>query len=129
MSKRHKYRSNLEQRVGVTLGDSWGYEDSKLLYEVAHSYTPDFTFQLDDHSRIWVEVKGFFRPGDTQKYKAIRDELKHIKQAVSTDFVFFLQSPRKPVRKGAKLTMADWCEKEGMKWFEDPEVLARYIHE
>ena len=59
-----------------------------------------------------MEAKGFFRVGDTQKYKAIRDSLPKKKQ-----LVFLLYNPNKKLRKGSKMTMAEWCEKEKFKWY------------
>jgi hypothetical protein len=32
--------------------------------------------------------------------------------------VFVLMKPEKKVRKGAKLTMAQWCDKEGILWYD-----------
>ena len=31
--------------------------------------------------------------------------------------VFLLSDPNKKVRKGAKMTMGQWCDKEGLKHF------------
>ena len=59
-----------------------------------------------------MEAKGFFRVGDTQKYKAIRDCLN-----ASQQLVFLLYKPDKKIRKGAKLSMSEWCDKEGLKWY------------
>lgn len=113
------YRSKLEQMVATLLGDTWDYEPFKVYYETKHNYTPDFV-----QGGILVEVKGYFRPGDTQKYKAIRDSLEE-----DQELVFFLSSPFKKVRKGAMLTMSQWCDKEGLKWFIDGEDLKDYAKE
>jgi hypothetical protein len=59
-----------------------------------------------------VECKGFFREGDTLKYKSIRDCLEE-----DQELVFLLSDPNKKVRKGAKMTMGQWCDKEGLKHF------------
>tara|TARA_R110001632_G_scaffold17550_6_gene55504 strand:+ start:414 stop:665 length:252 start_codon:yes stop_codon:yes gene_type:complete len=59
-----------------------------------------------------VECKGFFREGDTQKYKAVRDSLESHQR-----LVFVLMGPNKKVRKGSKMTMSGWCEKEGLSWY------------
>jgi len=59
-----------------------------------------------------VECKGFFREGDTKKYTSIRDSLpKHQR------LVFVLMHPNKKIRKGAMMTMAQWCDKEGIMWY------------
>ena len=57
-----------------------------------------------------VEAKGYFRVGDIQKYKAIRDCLSD-----TQELVFLLYNPTKRVRKGGKLNMKQWCEKEGFR--------------
>lgn len=102
-----KFRSKLEADVGEVL-ECYGfvYEPLKLSYHVPRNYTPDFVW-MD----LIVEVKGYFRAGDTQKYKAIRDSLP------LNTLVFLLQSPGKKIRKGAKMTMAEWCEANEIDWF------------
>jgi hypothetical protein len=57
-----------------------------------------------------IECKGFFRAGDTLKYKSIRD-------TIDRELVFVLSDPNKKIRKGSKLTMGQWCDKEGFAYF------------
>ena len=115
MSK--KKRSKFEENMGEVLeANGFLYEPYKLPYEIKHTYTPDFT--LGD---VIVECKGWFRPGDRQKYKAIRDSL-----GPGYELVFLLQSPLKKVSKGATLTMSGWCNKEDLMWFSDPSALVSY---
>ena len=106
------YRSKLEERVGnILLGDGWEYEPYAKPYKVLRNYTPDFVLPPEKGGQpIWIEVKGYFRPGDTAKYKAIRACYPDI------TLVMCFSHPHKPVRKGAKLTMAQWAEKEGWVW-------------
>jgi GrpB-like predicted nucleotidyltransferase (UPF0157 family) len=132
-SKAPKYRSKLEALVASLLGPTWRYEPFKVAYVTHRNYTPDFVYttkpitqhtrhtESRNHMHILVEVKGFFRVGDTQKYKAIRDALKE-----NQELVFFLQSAKTKVRKGAKMNMGQWCEKESIKWFESVEDLKEY---
>ena len=112
----NNYKSKLEEMVASLLGPDWLYEPFRVSYTTHRKYAPDFV-----RGDILVEVKGFFRPGDTQKYKAIRDSLPS-----EQELVFFLSSPFKKVRKGGMLTMAKWCEKEGFKWFVDGIDLKEY---
>jgi hypothetical protein len=84
-------------------------------------YSPDFVYTYPNGDQILVEVKGYFRAGDRQKYKAIRDCLPD-----NQELVFFLSSPFKKVSKGAMLTMAQWCDKEGFMWFVDGVDLKEY---
>ena len=100
-----KYRNNFEANIGEKLVD-WNYEPYHIPYVTKRKYIPDFT-----KGNILVEAKGYFRVGDTQKYKAIRDSL------FSQELVFVLTNASKKVRKGSKITMGEWCEKEGFKWF------------
>ena len=111
-----KYRNNFEADIGEKLVD-WNYEPYQIPYVTKRNYTPDFT-----KGNILVEAKGYFRVGDTQKYKAIRDSL------FSQELVFVLTNANKKVRKGSKITMGEWCEKEGFKWFtlETLKELKRY---
>lgn len=115
------YRSKLEEMVATLLGTEWAYEPFRIHYKTKHTYTPDFVHDTPV-GEILVEVKGYFRPGDTQKYKAIRDQL----QGTDQHLVFFLSSPFKKVRKGAMLSMAQWCDKEGFPWFIDGIDLKEY---
>jgi|TARA_R100000541_G_scaffold3581_1_gene10842 hypothetical protein len=100
-----KYRNKFEANIGEKL-DDWSYEPYHIPYVTKRKYIPDFT-----KGNILVEAKGYFRVGDTQKYKAIRDSL------FSQELVFVLTNASKKVRKGSKITMGEWCEKEGFKWF------------
>ena len=116
------YRSKLEAMVHHLLGKEWLYEPFKVSYVSQHTYTPDFV-ATGVTKEILVEVKGYFRPGDTQKYKAIRDSLP-----AHQELVFFLSSPFKKVRKGAMLSMSQWCAKEGFPWFIDGVDLKEYAN-
>ena len=109
-----KKRSTLESRVGEILEPAgFDYEAYKIPYFIEHMYTPDFSI-----GNLMVEVKGWFRPGDRQKYKAIRDSMNDI----NCTFVFVLQAPNKRVQKGAKSTMSQWCDKEGIPWYSEHDL-------
>jgi hypothetical protein len=110
-------RSGFEKRMGDVLEPAgFLYEPCSTSYSVPHVYTPDFV--LED---VWVECKGWFRPGDRLKYKTIAKSL------MFAELVFLLQSPLKKVSKGAKLTMSGWCNKEGIRWFSTPEEVIAYV--
>ena len=66
-----------------------------------------------------MEAKGFFRVGDVQKYKAIRDSLRSesVQSGETTELIFVLYNPNKKLRKGSKMNMGEWCTKEGLEWF------------
>jgi len=107
-SKNDYYRSGLEGKVAKLLPKSFEYEPFAIEYVTHRKYTPDFV-----HENILIEVKGFFRVGDTQKYKAIRDSILG-----TGELVFLLADENKKVRKGSKMTMGQWCVKEGIKHFD-----------
>lgn len=114
-----KYRSGMEERVGAVLEPvGFCYEPQSIPYIVKKKYTPDFVY-----GKFMIEVKGWFRPGDTQKYKAIHDSMDF------HELVFVLHNPRKKVRKGAQLTMAEWCEKYGIFWCTEStlDLLVEYV--
>ena len=117
--KNSKYRSSLEAKFASNnSGRGYLYEPFSLPYIMKRSYKPDFV--IDD---VMIECKGFFRPGDTLKYKSIRDSIPEY------ELVFVLSDPNKKVRKGSKMTMGQWCEKEGIKHFTvyEHEKLNNYI--
>ena len=107
-SKKFKFRSNFEHTVSKTLKD-FDYEPFRVPYIVKRHYCPDL---VHGPSGTLVECNGFFRQGDTKKYTSVRDSLPDGQR-----LVFVLMDPDKKVRKGGKLTMANWCEKENILWY------------
>jgi hypothetical protein len=107
-SQRSKFRSLFEKDVSKLL-KGFQYEPFTIPYTIHRNYRPDF---VHSKSGTVVECKGFFREGDTKKYTSIRDSLpKHQR------LVFVLMHPNKKIRKGATMTMAQWCDKEGIMWY------------
>tara|TARA_R100000406_G_scaffold9222_1_gene6165 strand:+ start:126 stop:515 length:390 start_codon:yes stop_codon:yes gene_type:complete len=119
-SKRSRFRSTFEQDVAQIL-QGFDYEPFTVPYTISRSYRPDFVHAA---SGVLVECKGFFREGDTKKYTSIRDSLPK-----GQELVFVLMQPNKKIRKGAKMTMAEWCDKEGILWYniETLEELISYV--
>jgi hypothetical protein len=111
--EKNKYKSKLEEQVAKELGKGWDYELVKIKYTVDRTYTPDFV-----NGRCYIEVKGYFRNGDTLKYKSINDRFK----LNGERFIFCLQYPDKPVRKGSKLTLSGWCDKHGIEWYSAKDI-------
>jgi hypothetical protein len=115
------HRNKFEKAIGEVLeGAGFVYEPFKVPYPMLSSYTPDWA--LGD---ICVEAKGYFRAGDTKKYKAIHEALR----AGGKELVFILQTPLKKVRKGSAITMAGWCNKHEIRWFLEPNDLLMYALE
>ena len=118
----NKYRSNLEFNVSELLvaKDGFTYEPCMYPYQIHKQYLPDF---VHADEKILIECKGFFRSGDTQKYKAIRDCLP------DWELIFILSSLKKKVRKNSNITMKEWCTKEGFMCYTISSVhkLKEYI--
>lgn len=120
--KNGRYRSGLEKKFAETLPRKFmDYEPFDVPYVTYRNYKPDFVYK----NSVLIECKGFFREGDTQKYKAIRDTMAE----EYVELIFVLSDPHKKVRKGAKLTMGQWCTKEGFKHFtlETTNELIEYV--
>tara|TARA_R110002096_G_scaffold97124_2_gene216488 strand:- start:320 stop:709 length:390 start_codon:yes stop_codon:yes gene_type:complete len=107
-SRKSKFRSVFEEHTAEVL-EGFEYEPYTVPYTIHRNYTPDF---VHVPSNTLVECKGFFREGDTKKYTSIRDSLKDYQS-----LVFVLMNPNKKVRKGGKITMSQWCEKQGLDWY------------
>ena len=107
-SKRSKFRSTFEEDVSKILKE-FNYEPFTIPYTIARSYRPDF---VDVSGLYLIECKGYFRDGDTKKYTSIRDSLPK-----EQELIFVLMQPNKKIRKGAKMTMSEWCDKEGILWY------------
>lgn len=121
--RKSRYRSGLEQKFAAALPRRMmEYEPFDVPYVTYRKYKPDFVYK----DKILIECKGFFREGDTQKYKAIRD---CIEQIAGMSLVFLLSDPNKKVRKGGKLTMGQWCDKEGFAHFtlDTTDELIEYV--
>lgn len=110
-----KFKSALEHKSSLLLGEEWEYEPFSIEYVMVKKYTPDFV-----KDNIIVEVKGFFRPGDQAKYLAIKNHLEVTED--ERELVFAFSNPEKKVRKGAKLTMGAWAERHGIRYFSVAEL-------
>ena len=107
-SKKSKFRSTFEEDVSKILQE-FNYEPFTIPYTISRSYRPDF---VDASGLYLIECKGYFRDGDTKKYTSIRDSLPE-----GQELIFVLMQPNKKIRKGAKMTMSQWCDKEGILWY------------
>ena len=119
-SRRSKFRSTFEEDVAKILKD-FDYEPFTVPYTIKRNYRPDF---VHNASGVLVECKGYFRDGDTKKYTSVRDSLPE-----GQELVFVLMQPNKKIRKGAKMTMSEWCDKEGILWYsiETLQELINYV--
>lgn len=119
-SKKSTFRSTFEEDVAKILKE-FNYEPFTVPYTISRSYRPDF---VDPRGLYLIECKGYFRDGDTKKYTSIRDSLPE-----GQELIFVLMQPNKKIRKGAKMTMSQWCDKEGILWYniETLQELISYV--
>jgi len=119
-SKKSPFRSTFEEDVAKILKE-FNYEPFTVPYTISRSYRPDF---VDTSGLYLIECKGYFRDGDTKKYTSIRDSLPE-----GQELIFVLMQPNKRIRKGAKMTMAQWCDKEKILWYniETLQELISYV--
>ena len=119
-SKKSPFRSTFEEDVAKILKE-FNYEPFTVPYTISRSYRPDF---VDPSGLYLIECKGYFRDGDTKKYTSIRDSLPE-----GQELIFVLMQPNKRIRKGAKMTMAQWCDKEKILWYniETLQELISYV--
>jgi len=119
-SKKSAFRSTFEEDVAKILKE-FNYEPFTVPYTISRSYRPDF---VDPSGLYLIECKGYFRDGDTKKYTSIRDSLPE-----GQELIFVLMQPNKKIRKGAKMTMSQWCDKEGILWYniETLQELISYV--
>lgn len=114
------YRSGLEKTFAKEAPRGFfDYEPYRIPYVIHRQYCPDF---VHEPTGAMIECKGFFRVGDTQKYKAIRD-------TIDRELIFVFSDPNKKLRKGSKMTLGQWCEKEGLAYFtvSQMEDLIAYV--
>lgn len=111
MKKDDYFRSGLEKALAKNLPKYFKYESTSLPYVMHRKYIPDFVVDdVEGLKNFYIECKGFFRAGDTLKYKSIRD-------SINGEIIFVLSDPNKKVRKGSKMSMGQWCEKENIKYY------------
>jgi predicted nuclease of restriction endonuclease-like RecB superfamily len=94
-------------------GISWMYESESFPWvPPKKKYTPDFMLYKKDGGKMFIEYKGYLRPTDKTKMKAIRNQYPDL------DLRFVFQNARKPIYKGSKTTYAMWAERHGYLWAE-----------
>jgi len=110
-ARKYGYRSGLEQKLALYLTQlrvKYSYESIKIEWEdlAYRTYTPDFI--LDNG--IIVETKGMFTTMDRRKHIAIK------RQHPKLDIRFIFENSKRKLRKGAKSTYAQWCDRYGFEY-------------
>jgi hypothetical protein len=108
-----KFRSKLEKECSVALGSDWKYEPCRVAYTIRKNYTPDFV-----KGKFFIEVKGFFRSGDRQKYKSIAEQMRF----EGKELIFLMPRPEAKVAKGNKITYTQWCNKNDITIFSTKQI-------
>lgn len=106
-----KFRSGFEKTVygtAVAEGFELDYETIRLSYLVQGNYYPDFVLP----NGIIVEVKGYFDARARAKMIAVK------KANPTLDIRMLFMNARTKVRKGSKMTYADWADKYGFPYAE-----------
>ena len=106
------FRSEFERDVATQLQPfGFDYEPYQVPYIIERKYTPDFVYERGNKSYL-IECKGYFRAGDTQKYRSVAKSIPD-----NQELIFVLMKPNQRVNKATKNTMAQWCEKNNIKWY------------
>ena len=110
---KHGYRSGLEHSLSLYLKDlkhKFSYESIKIEWEDLsyRTYTPDFIL----NNGIIIETKGRFLPTDRRKHLAIKKQHPHL------DIRFVFTNSRTKLRKGAKSSYGEWCNKYGFRYYD-----------
>jgi len=111
-SKHSNFRSGFEEDVAKQLQPfGFSYEPFQVDYIIPRKYTPDFVYEKNGRTYL-IECKGYFRAGDTQKYRAVARSIPW-----TQELIFVLMKPNQKVSKSTKLTMAEWCDKHNILWY------------
>lgn len=105
---RNGYRSGLEEDISLDLtkrGVNFEYEKLKVRWHLVEykTYTPDFKLP----NGIIVESKGRFTASDRKKHLKIKEQHPFL------DIRFVFSNSKAKINKGAKSSLADWCDKHG----------------
>ena len=108
----NEFRSGFEYDVSKQLQPyGFSYEPWQVDYKIERKYTPDFVYERGGRTYL-IECKGYFRSGDTQKYRSIAKSLPW-----TSELIFVLMKPDQKVSKNTKNTMAQWCDKNSILWY------------
>ena len=113
MAIKYGYRSGLEHQLSLYLDEhkvKYDYENIKIEWEdlAYRTYTPDFIL----YNGIIIETKGRFLAADKRKHIAIK------KQHPKLDIRFVFTNSRAKLSKGAKSSYAEWCIKNGFRYYD-----------
>jgi hypothetical protein len=105
MNFKSKFEEDVYNQV-LKNGLSVEYETTKIPYTVTSNYLPDFILP----NGIIVECKGYFDIRAQVKMRSVK------KNNPDLDIRFVFMNSRNKIRKGSKLTYADWCDRYGFPY-------------
>ena len=108
---KYQFKSKFESRISDELKDlgiDSNYESLTLEYIQTRKYNPDFRLK-GPNGEIIVEAKGLFDAEDRRKHLSVKEQ--HPQHDIR--FVFYANQK---LRKGAKSTYGEWCDRHGFKW-------------
>ena len=113
IARKHGYRSGLENAIASYLKQykiKFLYEGLKIEWEdlAYRTYTPDFILP----NGIIIETKGRFIVADRRKHLCIQRQHKQL------DIRFVFTNSKSKLRKGAKQTYGQWCDKYNFKYYD-----------
>lgn len=116
------FRSKFEETIynnAIAEGLTVEYETLKLQYLVKGNYYPDFILP----NGVIVEAKGYFDSRARAKMVAVK------KHNPGLDIRFLFMNSRTKLRKGSKMTYADWCEKYGFPYEDGNSIPLEWFKE
>lgn len=84
------------------------YESNEIPYLIVSTYTPDFRIP----NGVFIEAKGYFDNESRRKMKAVK------KYNPELDIRIVFQKAHKKLSNKAKMTYAEWADKNGFPWAE-----------
>lgn len=113
-----KYKSKYEAKIAGLLPcitkKKAIYEVTALPYVIQSNYRPDF--KIND--KLYVETKGKFDCSDRRKMKLIKEAYPDI------TIIMCFMNPNVKITKKSKTTYADWCDKNGIPWCVEGNLIA-----
>lgn len=112
-ARKYGYRSGLEVKISQSLkllSVKYIYEGLKIEWEdlAYRTYTPDFILP----NGLIIETKGMFTAADRRKHLAIK------RQHPKLNIRFVFENSKRKLRKGAKSTYGQWCERYGFMYYD-----------
>ncbi|WP_255663310.1 hypothetical protein [Acetobacter sp. UBA5411] len=80
-------------------------------------YYPDYVLG----NGVCLEIKGFWDDEDRMKLKCVKAAYP------DADIRILFNNPRSKIRKGAKTTYGEWCEKHGIPYAKGPTVPPEWL--